>query len=71
MSRSSVSTNVSDAFYQICPVQKGNPVISFHVDYRNGFVLTGLASGAVDAWPLPIDLDGTISINILRKKHMK
>eukprot|EP01084_Bolivina_argentea_P199722 341699_1 len=60
----------SDAFYQICPVQKGNPVISFHVDYRNGFLLTGLASGAVDAWPLPIVLDGTISINdIEEKKH--
>eukprot|EP00483_Globobulimina_turgida_P005198 UN05208 len=58
----------SDAFYQICPVQKGNPVISFHVDYVNGFLLTGLASGAVDAWPLPIDLDGRISINAREEK---
>ena len=57
------SSAPSDAFYQICPIQKGNPVISFHVDYRNGFILTGLASGAVDAWPLPIDLYGQISIN--------
>eukprot|EP01084_Bolivina_argentea_P279951 478678_1 len=58
----------SDTFYQICPIQKGNPVISFHVDYTNGFLLTGLASGAVDAWPLPIDLDGSISINNIEEK---
>ena len=60
----------SSSFYQICPIQKGNPVISFDIDYRNGFLLCGLASGAVDAWPLPIQLDGTISINnIEEEKH--
>jgi len=63
MSSNSNDEDIAHKFYQICPVQKGNPVISFQVDYRNGFLLTGLASGAVDAWPLPIDLDGSISIN--------
>mmetsp|Transcript_32027 Transcript_32027/g.51789 ORF Transcript_32027/g.51789 Transcript_32027/m.51789 type:complete len:396 (-) Transcript_32027:38-1225(-) len=67
---STAAEDIATKFYQICPVQKGNPVISFHVDYRNGFVVTGLASGAVDAWPLPIELDGTISIdNVEEQKH--
>ena len=44
--------------YQICPIRKGDPIITFTVDVKNGFVVTGLASGGVDAWPIPSTLGG-------------
>ncbi|ETO36531.1 hypothetical protein RFI_00533, partial [Reticulomyxa filosa] len=48
--------------FQVCPVQKSNPLITFTVDLRNGFFLTGLASGTVDAWLVPAELGGTTNL---------
>ena len=52
------SENNGQNIMQVCPIQKGNPVITFEIDLYNGFVICGLASGAVDCWVLPSALGG-------------